>query len=84
MKNKLKRYNDFINESSFIQPKLDDSNLSNIDRDTLLDLRTDFAESVLSMADELSGSFSDMCKKINANPEGDYQEMQKELHRVLT
>ncbi len=82
MKNKLKRYNDFINESSFIQPKLDDSNLSNIDRDTLLDLRTDFAESVLSMADELSGSFSDMCKKINANPEGDYQEMQKELDNL--
>ncbi len=82
MKNKLKRYNDFINESSLIQPKLDASNLDNIDRYTLSDLRDDFAESILSMSDEFSGSFSDMCKKMNANPEGDYQEMQKELDQI--
>lgn len=77
MKNKLKRYNDFINESSIIQPKLDTPDL--INRDDLSDLRIDFAESVLSMSDEFSGSYSDMCKKMDANPEGDYQEMQKEL-----
>ena len=82
MKNKLKRYNDFINESSLIQPKLDASNLNNIDRYTLSDLRDDLAESILSMSDEFSGSFSDMCKKMNANPEGDYQEMQKELDQI--
>ncbi len=81
MKSRLKRYNDFINESSLTQPKFDTTNLD-IDKNTLSDLRDDFAESILSMSDEFSGSFSDMCKKMNANPEGDYQEMQKELDQI--
>ena len=92
MKKNLKKYNDFINESLVAKPKLTKQELdyiiSRIDLkvpgkwvEEISELRDDFEESVEHMADFFPGWFSDMCKKVDANPEGDYQEMQKLLDK---
>lgn len=92
MKKNLKKYNDFINESLVAKPKLAKQQLDFIisriilkvpgyDWKTIQELRDDFEESVIAMADFFPGYFSDMCKKKDASPEEDYQEMQKLLDR---
>jgi len=92
MKKNLKKYNDFINESLVAKPKLTKQELDTIVskiilkvpgnwKEKILDLRDDFEESVINMADFFPGWFSDMCKRKDANPEGDYQEMQKLLDK---
>jgi hypothetical protein len=92
MKNKLKKYNDFLNESLVAKPKLSKQQLDFIISrvilkvpgtgvDTIQELRDDFEESVVQMADFFPGWFSDMCKNKDANPEADYQEMQKLLDK---
>ena len=92
MKNKLKRYNSFINESLVAKPKLSKSQLDFIvsrailkvpgtGRESISELRDDFNDSVINMSDFFPGYFSDMCKKKDSNPEGDYQEMQKLLDK---
>jgi hypothetical protein len=92
MKKNLKKYNDFINESLVAKPKLTKQELDTIVSKIILkvpgnwvekisDLRDDFEESVENMADFFPGWFSDMCKRKDANPEGDYQEMQKLLDK---
>ena len=92
MKKNLKKYNDFINESLVAKPKLTKQELDTIISKILLkvpgkwldkiyELRDDFEESVESMASFFPGWFSDMCKKTEASPEGDYQEMQKLLDK---
>jgi hypothetical protein len=50
-------------------------------KEKISDLRDDFEESVINMADFFPGWFSDMCKRKDANPEEDYQEMQKLLDK---
>jgi hypothetical protein len=91
-KKSLKRYNDFINESLVAKPKLTKQELDTILSKIILkvpgnwkekisDLRDDFEESVINMADFFPGWFSDMCKRKDANPEEDYQEMQKLLDK---
>jgi len=88
----LKRYNDFINESLVAKPKLTKQELDTIlskiilkvpgnRKEKISDLRDDFEESVINMADFFPGWFSDMCKRKDANPEEDYQEMQKLLDK---
>jgi hypothetical protein len=92
MKNKLKKYSDFLNESLIAKPKLTKQELDyTISRvqlkvpgnwiEKISELRDDFEESVENMADFFPGYFSEMCKKTEANPEGDYQEMQKLLDK---
>ena len=92
MKNNLKKYNDFINESLVAKPKLTKQELDTILSKIILkvpgnwkekisDLRDDFEESVINMADFFPGWFSDMCKRTDANPEADYQEMQNLLNK---
>jgi hypothetical protein len=92
MKKNLKKYNDFINESLVAKPKLTKPELDTIISKIILkvpgnwkekisDLRDEFEESVVNMADFFPGWFSDMCKRKDANPEGDYQEMQKLLDK---
>ena len=92
MKKNLKKYNDFINESLVAKPKLSKQQLDFIISrailkvpgtgvDTIKELRDDFEESVVHMADFFPGWFSDMCKNREANPEADYQEMQKLLDK---
>jgi hypothetical protein len=92
MKKNLKRYSDFLNESLVAKPKLTkqelDYTISRIQlkvpgkwSEKIYELRDDFEESVESMADFFPGWFSDMCKNTDANPEGDYQEMQKLLDK---
>jgi hypothetical protein len=92
MKKNLKKYNDFINESLVAKPKLTKQELDTIISKIILkvpgnwkekisDLRDEFEESVVNMADFFPGWFSDMCKRKDANPEGDYQEMQKLLDK---
>jgi hypothetical protein len=92
MKKNLKKYNDFINESLVAKPKLTKQELDTIVSKIILkvpgnwkekisDLRDEFEESVIDMSDFFPGYFSDMCKKEDANPEGDYQEMQKLLDK---
>jgi len=92
MKKNLKKYNDFINESLVAKPKLTKQELDTIVSKIILkvpgnwkekisELRDDFEESVINMADFFPGWFSDMCKRKDANPEGDYQEMQKLLDK---
>jgi hypothetical protein len=91
-KKSLKRYSDFLNESLVAKPKLTkqelDYTISRIQlkvpgkwSEKIYELRDDFEESVESMADFFPGWFSDMCKNTEANPEGDYQEMQKLLDK---
>jgi hypothetical protein len=91
-KKSLKRYNDFINESLVAKPKLTKQELDTIlskiilkvpgnRKEKISDLRDDFEESVINMADFFPGWFSDMCKRKDANPEEDYQEMQKLLDK---
>lgn len=81
-KKSLKRYSDFLNESLVARPKLTKQVLdSTKDWKKISELRDDFEESVESMADFFPGWFSDMCKKTEANPESDYQEMQKLLDK---
>jgi hypothetical protein len=92
MKKNLKKYNDFINESLVAKSKLTKQELDTIISKIILkvpgdwkekisDLRDDFEESVVNMAGFFPGWFSDMCKRKDANPEGDYQEMQKLLDK---
>ena len=92
MKKSLKKYSDFLNESLVAKPKLTKQELDTIVSkiilkvpgkwsETIFELRDDFEESVEHMADFFPGYFSDMCKKTEANPEGDYQEMQKLLDK---
>lgn len=92
MKKNLKRYSDFLNESLVAKPKLTkqelDYTISRIQlkvpgnwKEKISDLRDDFEESVEHMAGFFPGYFSDMCKKTEANPEDDYQEMQKLLDK---
>jgi hypothetical protein len=87
MNKKLKNYNDFLNESSVAKPKLSKQSLDYIlklptdGRETIEELRYDLSESVIDMADFFPGWFSDMCKKKDANPEDDYQEMQNLLNK---
>jgi hypothetical protein len=92
MSKSLKRYSDFLNESLVAKPKLTkqelDYTISRINlkvpgkwSEKIYELRDDFEESVESMADFFPGWFSDMCKNTEANPEGDYQEMQKLLDK---
>jgi len=91
-KKSLKRYSDFLNESLVAKPKFTkqelDTIISRIDlkvpgkwSEKIYELRDDFEESVESMANFFPGWFSDMCKNTDANPEGDYQEMQKLLDK---
>ena len=92
MNNRLKKYSDFLNESLIAKPKLTKQELDyTISRvvlkvpgnwkEKISELRDDFQESVEHMAGFFPGYFSDMCKKTEANPEGDYQEMQKLLDK---
>ena len=92
IKKNLKRYSDFLNESLVAKPKLTKQELDTIVSKIILkvpgkwsekiyELRDDFEESVESMANFFPGWFSDMCKNTEANPEGDYQEMQKLLDK---
>jgi hypothetical protein len=92
MKKNLKKYNDFINESLVAKPKLTKQELDTIISriqlkvpgkwsDKIYELRDDFEESVEQMSGFFPGYFSDMCKKTEANPEDDYQEMQKLLDK---
>ena len=92
MKKNLKKYSDFLNESLVAKPKFTkqelDTIISRIElkvpgkwSEKIYELRDDFEESVEHMADFFPGWFSDMCKKTEANPEGDYQEMQKLLDK---
>ena len=91
-KKSLKRYSDFINESLVAKPKLTKQSLDFIvsrailkvpgtGRETIQELRDDFEESVIAMSDFYPGWFSDMCKRKDANPEADYQEMQNLLNK---
>jgi hypothetical protein len=91
-KKSLKRYSDFLNESLVAKPKLTKQELDYIISriqlkvpgkwaEKIYELRDDFEESVEHMADFFPGYFSDMCKKVDASPEGDYQEMQKLLDK---
>ena len=91
-KKSLKRYSDFLNESLVAKPKLTKQELDYIISriglkvpgkwsEKIYELRDDFEESVENMAGFFPGWFSDMCKKTDANPEGDYQEMQKLLDK---
>ena len=91
-KKSLKRYSDFINESLVAKPKLTKQSLDFIvsrailkvpgtGKETIQDLRDEFEESVIDMSDFFPGYFSDMCKKEDANPEADYQEMQNLLNK---
>ena len=92
MKKNLKKYNDFINESLIAKPKLTKQSLDFIisrvilkvpgtGKETIQELRDDFEESVIAMSDFYPGWFSDMCKRKDANPEADYQEMQNLLNK---
>jgi len=92
MNKKLKNYNDFLNESLIAKPKLSKQSLDSIvsksilkvpggGRENIEELRDDLSESIIDMADFFPGWFSDMCKKKDANPEVDYQEMQKLLNK---
>ena len=92
MINKLKKYNEFLSESLVAKPKLPKSQLDFIisrailkvpgtGRESISELRDDFNDSVISMAEFFPGYFSDMCKKKDANPEDDYQQMQSLLDR---
>lgn len=92
MKKNLKKYNDFINESLVAKPNLTKQELDTIVSKVILkvpgkwskkifELRDDFEESVVQMANFFPGWFSDMCKNKDANPEDDYQEMQKLLDK---
>ena len=92
MKKNLKKYNDFINESLVAKPKLTKQSLDFIisrvilkvpgtGKETIQELRDDFEESVIAMSDFYPGWFSDMCKRTDANPEADYQEMQNLLNK---
>ncbi len=92
IKKNLKRYSDFLNESLVAKPKLTKQELDYIISrinlkvpgkwsEKIYELRDDFEESVESMANFFPGWFSDMCKNTKANPEGDYQEMQKLLDK---
>jgi len=92
MINKLKKYNEFLSESLVAKPKLSKSQLDFIisrailkvpgtGRESISELRDDFNDSVISMAEFFPGYFSDMCKKKDANPEDDYQQMQSLLDR---
>ena len=92
MNKKLKKYNDFLNESLVAKPKLSKQQLDFIvsrailkvpgtGRETIQELRDDFEESVIAMADFFPGWFSDMCKNREANPEADYKEMQGLLNK---
>lgn len=92
MNKKLKKYNDFLNESLVAKPKLTKQELDTILSKVVLkvpgkwsekifELRDDFEESVESMADFFPGWFSDMCKNREANPEADYKEMQGLLNK---
>lgn len=92
MKKNLKKYNDFINESLVAKPKLTKQSLDFIisrvilkvpgtGKETIQELRDDFEESVIAMSDFYPGWFSDMCKRKDANPEADYQEMQNLLNK---
>lgn len=91
-KKSLKRYSDFLNESLVAKPKLTKQELDYIISriglkvpgkwsEKIYELRDDFEESVENMAGFFPGWFSDMCKNTKANPEGDYQEMQKLLDK---
>jgi hypothetical protein len=79
MKKNLKKYNDFINESLTRPAKLPKYSLDRLitrdDISALIDLRADFLETILDMADFFPGYFSDMCKK-QTDPEADYNSMQ--------
>lgn len=82
MKNKLKRYNDFINESVYSKANISlvDDLIKNNNTTDLKNLRENFYESLEEMLDEFRTSyFSDLCKKENAIPEQDYSEMQNLL-----
>lgn len=92
MNKKLKKYNDFLNESLVAKPKLTKQSLDFIisrvilkvpgtGKETIQELRDDFEESVIAMSDFYPGWFSDMCKRTDANPEADYQEMQNLLNK---
>jgi hypothetical protein len=92
MNKKLKKYNDFLNESLVAKPKLTKQSLDFIisrvilkvpgtSKETIQELRDDFEESVIAMSDFYPGWFSDMCKRKDANPEADYQEMQNLLNK---
>ena len=92
MKKNLKKYNDFINESLIAKPKLTKQSLDFIisrvilkvpgtGKETIQELRDDFEESVIAMSDFYPGWFSDMCKRKDANPEADYQEMQNLINK---
>ena len=92
MKKNPKKYNDFINESLIAKPKLTKQSLDFIisrvilkvpgtGKETIQELRDDFEESVIAMSDFYPGWFSDMCKRKDANPEADYQEMQNLLNK---
>jgi len=90
MKNKLKKYSDFIKESvqvfdldknliviteSDVKKMIDDNNSKDIN-----ELRDTFTEDIDELtSDEYTGYFSDLCKRANANPEHDYKNMQSEL-----
>lgn len=90
MRNKLKKYNDFIKESvqvfdldnnliviteSDVKKMIADNNSKDIN-----ELRDTFTEDIDELtSDEYTGYFSDLCKKENANPEHDYKNMQSEL-----
>ena len=80
-----KKYQDFINESLVAKPKFDDSlswlSVRRGDKQFIVSKREELKESIEVMADFFPGYFSDMCKKRDANPEKDYQEMQNLLNK---
>lgn len=80
-----KKYTDFINESAYSSSKLPKSKLDSIYKSNkpeyISELMYDFSDEVVNMVESFPGFFSDMCKKVDASPETDYQEMQKILDK---
>lgn len=80
-----KKYTDFINESLIARPKFEESTsrviISRGDKEFIIKRREELKESIEAMVEFFPGYFSDMCKKRDANPEKDYEEMQKLLDK---
>lgn len=79
MNKKLKKYQDFINES-VVSPKLSNIEISSFgkddanDRSRYLYLRDEFKEDILILEESYGTKFSDLCIG-NGDPDVDYNEM---------
>lgn len=80
MKNRLKKYKDFIIES-LSSEKLPSRVLPSTDREDYLRLRSQFCEDVHDLGDFYSKYFSNLCSNSEADPDIDYLEMKKMISR---